>query len=643
MNYWVILVVVTLYIGWMLYIGLRTRKWVTDSSDYLIAGREIGMLALMMGLFSIIAAGTTFSGATGLGYSTGMGGAIWGLSWAFAAIVSAIFFVPLVRACGGYTLAEWLGMRYGMKTQVTIAIPQIVGSIFSGAAQIVGSAFILSGLTGWSYLTAVLVSGIIVLVYTYLGGLWAVAYTEIVQAVFCVAAVVITVAVLNANYGGFDFLKANLPETYFKYPGTLGWGVFDGNWKLLTAIGCVWGYIMIVIPNTYIWTKTVSARSSKVARYGFLGAALICILFLTWPIAMIGMYGKAIGLELENPQMVFGTLIKGFPSIVAAIVLVGILSAIMSTASGAAIGAGSSALRDLYSPFKPKATSKDLIKPTRVITALCWLLIIVLAITMEKIGTLQMLGLAFAYYSVTFPVYVASFYFPKVNQKSAFYSTLISLIVTTIYVFSMKWNQPPLFIHPIWVGSGVTTILMIVIQMFTKEDAKKEVKFNQEDYNSILREIALGRTQMVYIMDHIHIEGKYVMMLVDKLIEDGFVRRKGDRGNNYQELQVTEPGIKYLGEFDSYEKNLVEKYGISKKDLNLLKGIAEIQNITKGIIRYDDADNMKKLSTISNTPLSEIKNTILFLNSKGLLSLTGLLRMRFGLSKQGSTIIEDNI
>lgn len=643
---WVMVITVVLYLGWMFQIGLKTKNWVKDMGDFLVAGREISFITLSLGLFSIIAAGTTYSGATGLGYSNGMSGAIWGLSWALAALIAGVFFAPLIRATGGYTLAEWLGMNYGLKSQVVIAIPQIIGSICSGAAQIIGSAFILCGLTGMSYLTAVLVSGIIVLVYTYMGGLWAVAYTEVIQGVFCILAIIITLGYLMLTHGGLPFLAANLPETFFSYPGKLGWGPPQGNWGLLTAVGCFYGYIMIVIPNTYIWTKTASSRSSKTASWSFWFAALLCVLFLTWPIAMIGMYGKAMGLQLSNPQMVFGAVIKTLPIGLDSIVLVGILSAIMSTASGAAMGAGASAVRDLYqAPFRPSSSAKDLIVPSKIITFICWVAIIVLAIAFEKVGTLQMLGLAFAYYSVTFPVFVASFYFRNVTKEASFWSCLIATIITTAYVISMKWQQPPYFIHPIWIGSGTSLLLLSIITILTKgRNKEKDIKaVDEKDYNAILDQITKGRNQMVYLIDFIGKEGKYTQNVVNKLVSDGLVNRKGKSGLAYQIYYATEEGMKRYKFESDHEKELIKKYGISFNDYKLIQKISDLTADKKNNITFEDVDALKSIEADTNISISSLKNHILFLQSKGFLEVKGIMRMNFKLNSNARNLLNEAI
>lgn len=638
-RYIVMVVAIILFLAWMLWIGLHTRKWVSGMDDYLVAGREVGTIPLAVGLFSIIAAGTTFSGATGLGYTNGMGGAMWGLSWATAAMLCAIFFTALVRASGGFTLPEWLGMKYGRKTQIAVSIPQTIGSILSGAAQIIGSAFILCGLTGWSYTMAVVISGVIVLAYTYFGGLWAVVYTELIQGVFCVAAIVITLAFCMVHFGGFSFLEANLEASYFTYPGALGWGPPQGNWALLTTIGCIFGYIMIVIPNTYIWTKTASSRSNKTAIHGFVIAAILCVLFLTWPIALIGMYGKAAGLELENSQMVFGSIIQMLPIGLDAIVLIGILAAIMSTASGAAIGAGASATRDLYQAMiKPNAKPEEMTKASKFITFICWLFIIGIALACQDLGTLQMLGLSFAYFSIACPGFIASFYFPSVKKSTVFWSVIPSLIVTTIYVLFFNWNAPPYYVHPMWIGCGSSLLLLIVIHLFNRKESEPGMPVEKADKEEVLNLIAKGRTQMAYLMDATLREGKYVQSAVTELIGEGLVCRQKDRGMGYQIVNATQAGQARVRYVHPKEQELVEEYGISWECLVILKKAEALVKQRGNTLSLQNMENLQAILP-DGMVLKNLKTAVMFMNCKGAVSLGGLMRATMRLNGTSKEIL----
>lgn len=641
----IMLAAIGLYLCTMLWIGIRTRKWVSDMGDFLVAGREISTVLLAFGLFSLVAAGTTFAGATGLGYTDGMAGGIWGLSWALAALIAGVVFAPICRATGGYTLAEWIGMRYGTASQAFIAIPQVLGAILSGAAQIVGSAFIICGLTGCSYTTAVLVSGVVVLVYTLLGGLWAVVYTEFVQTVFCIAAVVIPVAFLMHTYGGFDFLVSQLPQTYFYYPGSLGWGPPEGNWALLTGLGCFWGFFMIVIPNTYIWTQTASSRSTKTASWAFWLAAALCIIFMTWLIALIGMYGKAAGIEVANSQMIFGAVIKRLPLGLDALVLIGILSAIMSTASGAAIGASASALRDLYqAPFRPEATVGELIGPTRVLTVICWAIIIILAFALEKIGTLQALGLSFAYFSITLPVFIATFFFPSVKKEEVSIAVVLAFIITTTYVLSQQWLKPPYFVHPIWIGPVVCTFFLIAVKLLFKAvgyrpKEKAEAEPEENDVARVLDLILKGRNEMVYLIDALGREGKYVGRIVEKLIKEGLVEREGARGLKYQRLRVKDAAKARYRYVNNEEIELIDENRISWEDLLLLGKIVKATDEKGRAVSLEEKEAVEQLLGGTNKNLAQLKNTVLFLNSRGLLDLQGIFRLKFKANDEAKQLL----
>ena len=396
---------------------------------------------------------------------------------------------------------------------------------------------------------------------------------------------------------------------------------------------------MIVIPNTYIWTKTASSRSNKTATRGFVIAAILCVIFLTWPIALIGMYGKATGLELANPQMVFGSIIQQLPIGLDAIVLIGILAAIMSTASGAAIGAGASATRDLYQALvKPNAKPEEMTKASKFITFLCWLFIIVIALACQKLGTLQMLGLSFAYFSIACPGFIASFYFPKVKKSTVFWSVIPSLVITTVYVLFFNWNAPPYFIHPMWIGCGTSLALLIVIHLFNRKEAEPKVPVGEGDKAEVLGLIAKGRTQMAYLMDATLKEGKYVQSAVTDLIDEGLVTRQKDRGMGYQLVSATPAGRARVSYVNGQEEKLVEEYGISWECLEILRK-AELLVKQRG--NSLSLQNMENLQAIlpEGMVLKNLKTAIMFMNCKGALSLGGLMRATLSLNAKSKEIL----
>jgi len=382
-RYEIMLLFLAVYMGVMVFIGLKTNKWSSKASSYLVAGRGAGAITTAFALVAIIAAGTTFSGATGLGYTMGMPGAIWTFSWCFAVLLGAMFFVRLGRATGCYSIAEWAGVRFDDKVRYAMVVPQGIASILSGAAQIVGSAFILTGVIGCSYLTAVSISGIIVLVYAYLGGQWAVTLTSFLQVILCALAVIITVAWLAGSFGGWSTLVATLPPHFFTYPGKLGWGCFDGNWGLLTQLGLIVGFFLIVVPNTYVWTRTAATRTAKSAQRGYLLAAVLALILFAWLIAVVGMYAKSAGFQSLNPNAIYGVVLSSMPAGMTGFILVGILAAIMSTASMAIMGADVTFTRDIYQPLHKMASDKQVTKWARLITVFCWIGVFTLSVLLE--------------------------------------------------------------------------------------------------------------------------------------------------------------------------------------------------------------------------------------------------------------------
>ena len=107
----------------MVSAGIFTKKWVSETSDYILAGREVSLLINIMGVSAIGFAGTTVSLAPGYAILYGIKGSlIWGCIYsAFGLILYGLLFSNFVRRCGAQTLPEYLEMRYDGRVRNVVA------------------------------------------------------------------------------------------------------------------------------------------------------------------------------------------------------------------------------------------------------------------------------------------------------------------------------------------------------------------------------------------------------------------------------------------------------------------------------------------------------------------------------------------
>ena len=206
---WMLILSVFGFLILVIWIGRITSKWIESSLDFFVTGREISLLinACAIGGIglsaSVVAAMPMFSITLGFWPSF----LFYGSMWAVAVIIYGLTIGGFIRRTGAYTISEWLGMRLSTKTRVICATCQLLGTISVMAANIAGISAVLVPVTGYPYVLNVLAITGTFLLYTFLGGMWAVTIVDVAHIIIGMPAYYIVISLLLAKT---NFL-ANLP------------------------------------------------------------------------------------------------------------------------------------------------------------------------------------------------------------------------------------------------------------------------------------------------------------------------------------------------------------------------------------------------------------------------------------------------
>lgn len=177
----VLVVIMAVYLAAMVGIGLYARSRISNTEDYHLAGRRLGVLMTAGTL-----AATEIGGGSSVGVASKAYGS-WGLSAGWYVVCAGIgillvsFVAPALRRSMATTVPEVIGRRYGVPSQVITAVLGAVALVALAAVQITATATIVSTLGGVEMRTAIIVSGLAVVFYTWLGGMWSVTLTDFVQ------------------------------------------------------------------------------------------------------------------------------------------------------------------------------------------------------------------------------------------------------------------------------------------------------------------------------------------------------------------------------------------------------------------------------------------------------------------------------
>jgi solute:Na+ symporter, SSS family len=272
--------VVVLYIGWIVIDGLRRSKATNQVDGYLLANRSLPWYAVGLSVMATQLSAVTICCTTGLGYLTGLRFAQFYFGLPLAMIILSVTVVPFFTRARVYTAYEFLERRFDGKTRSLASFLFLVGRAASLGVTLAAPSVVMSAVLGWSLPTTVLVICVPMIFYTTLGGVQAVAWTDVKQMFIVVFSMAAAVAVLlygimqHVGFGqalhlagatgrlhAVDF-RVNLTERYTFWSGMIG-----GLFLMLSYFGCDQSQVQ----------RYLTAKSIDEARRGLMISAYLKI------------------------------------------------------------------------------------------------------------------------------------------------------------------------------------------------------------------------------------------------------------------------------------------------------------------------------------------------------------------------------
>lgn len=440
------LVIILLYMMATVAIGLfASRKKSTEkqsNDDFLMASKSLGPVVL---------AGTLFAANTGGASTTGIATNVYqyGLSASWYVIAGGIGFVlvsfiaPYFRRAQANTVPEIISKRYGKASHIFTAITSILALFMATGAQIIATASIINVVTGFDFRTAAIVSTVVVILYTMVGGFKSVTAANLMHVLFITIGMTIAMFIMvnNKDVGGFSalFEKARAMQDA---NGT--------NMNLLsmtkvgatTIIGYIAMYSMTFPTGQEIVQTYCSAKSGSAAKLGSILAGIISAAYAIVP-AIIGLLayvcidGYILGGSQKNALA--QATITFAPSVIAGIVLAAIVAATMSSASGNMIGTATMFTNDIFTPYINKGVKDD--KKEIFISKAAMLIVGVvgLFIALEASNVISVMMGAFALRSAgPFAAFICGLFYKNVTKRAGFISILTGTTVAAIWIYVLK-------------------------------------------------------------------------------------------------------------------------------------------------------------------------------------------------------------
>ncbi len=357
-----LLAFIGLYLVFTLWVGWRASLQVKTTNDFVNAGGNMPMLVAASALFATWFGSETIMGASAEFVEHGLIGVVEDpFGAALCLVLVGLFFARPLYRLKILTFNDFYRLRYGRRAELISAL-FIVPSYFGWiAAQLVALAILLNTLTGIPMFYGIFACTLVVVVYTYIGGMWAVSVTDSIQTVMILAGLIYLAVILLRQVGGLGVVLDATPAGFFRILPERGW---------LNGIEYFAAWITIglgSIPQQDVFQRVMSARNERTAAEASLLSGFMYLSVGMIPL-LIGLCGKLLYPDLAegNTQMLIPSLVLREGNLLLQILFFGaLISAILSTTSGAMLAPATVIGENLIRPRLKNFTDKRLLQVMR--------------------------------------------------------------------------------------------------------------------------------------------------------------------------------------------------------------------------------------------------------------------------------------
>ncbi|MBN5282909.1 cation/acetate symporter ActP [Serratia ureilytica] len=440
------IVMFILFVGATLYITYWASKRTRSRQDYYTAGGRITGLQNGLAIAGDFMSAASFLGISALVYTSGYDGLIYSIGFLIGWPIILFLIAERLRNLGRYTFADVASYRLQQKPIRTLsACGSLVVVALYLIAQMVGAGKLIQLLFGLNYHVAVILVGILMVLYVLFGGMLATTWVQIIKAVLLLAgASFMALMVMKSVNFDFNTLFAEAVKVHPKGIAIMSPGGLVSDPISALSLGLALMFGTAGLPHILMRFFTVSdakeARKSVFYATGFIGYFYILTFIIGFGAILLvsanPAFKDATGALLGGTNMaavhlanaVGGNFFLGFISAVA-------FATILAVVAGLTLAGASAVSHDLYASVikNGKATERDELKVSKITVVVLGLVAIALGILFEKQNIAFMVGLAFSIAaSCNFPIIILSMYWSRLTTRGAMIGGWLGLLTAVI-------------------------------------------------------------------------------------------------------------------------------------------------------------------------------------------------------------------
>lgn len=461
------LLIIAAYLIVILGVGFYFFRKNKDIDEYYVGGRSLSSFHIGLSVVATDVGGGFSIGLGGLGFIMGVSGSWLLFTGLIGAWMSGIFLIPLVSSVARekkfFSFPQFLEFIFDKRVALIAGIISAIGYLGFTSSQILAGAKLASStFEGLGLDQALLVMGIITVVYTVFGGIKAVIYTDTIQWIILMGGLtLIGLPFAYTSIGGMEAIRETLDPAFLKLNNV--------TWQQLVN----WAFTIIPIwfVGMTLYQRIYASRDTKTAKRAWFIAGLFEYPLMAFIGSLLGMFarvaldqGVITGYTIANidPEMGLPLLLKTvLPVGLLGLVISAYFSAIMSTADSCMMASSGNILTDVLRQHNNKKS----LRYSQVITFLIGASALLLAMSMENVLELMLHSYAFMVAGMFVPV-VAALVHRRPDPIAAFYSMITGGAVSLTLILSGV--ELPLELDPIVFGIAGGALVYILVAIARK-------------------------------------------------------------------------------------------------------------------------------------------------------------------------------
>ena len=490
-----IIIAIVIYMAMVVWIGINCSKKNKTSDDFYLGGRKLGPFVtamsaeasdmsswLLMGLPGVALAGSIAEASwTAIGLAVGTY-----INWLIVARRLRLYSAKL----NSITIPDFFSNRFRDKSNVLMIIAALIIVVFFvpyTASGFSACGKLFSTLFGFDYFWAMVVSALVIVLYTMLGGFLAASTTDFIQSIVMTIALIVVLGFGVVNCGGIDEVIKNaqaLPG-YFSLTTCNSAGEVSSYNGLTIASTLAWGLGYFGMPHILLRFMAIEdEKKLKLSRR----IASVWVVFSMFVAIVIGVVGYSLvkngvvtGLEDSERIIVeIAKIISAFgplAALVAGVIISGILASTMSTADSQLLAATSSVSHNLLKGVLAKNITE---KASMIVARITLLVIAVIGVFIARDPNSSVFGIvsfAWAGFGATFgPVMLAALFWKRSNKWGAIAGMLVGGVMIFVWKFCIAPMGGLLAIYELLPAFICASVAIVVVSLLTAKPEKEIVE-----------------------------------------------------------------------------------------------------------------------------------------------------------------------